>query len=156
MATTAHWHAEKTIACELIVRTLCCCRLASCLGLRRTYPSDYWFHPVEINDVIIPRAKSNYQGPEPKLTNDFVAKLIVRHCGTVKGYVIGMFECYGKFNQVLECEVDSTTGAVTMLVLPNSKDAVYNALESLTDRKGANIAVEYRNGSNELQTQQPQ
>eukprot|EP00045_Choanoeca_perplexa_P009099 m.85901 g.85901 ORF g.85901 m.85901 type:complete len:160 (-) comp14748_c0_seq1:1817-2296(-) len=143
MATNAHWHREKTLACELIFRTCCCCRLAACLGCRYTYPSDYWFEPAELNDVVIPRTKANYDGPDSKLAIGFVENAIIEHCGAVTGYCIGWTEPKGRYNNVLSCTIDSQSGRATMIILPDARNLIYERLETLSDPKGGAIPVEF-------------
>ena len=143
MTSNAHWHREKTLACEFIFRTCCCCRLAAALGCRYTYPSDYWFKPAELNDIVIPRTKANYAGPDSKLAIGFVEAAIVKHCGAVDGYCIGWTEPKGHYSNVLSCSIDSQSGRATMLILPDARNHIYQCMETLVDPKGGAIPVEF-------------
>ena len=134
------WFEEKTLACDCLIKYICCCRLWSKLGWRPTYPSDPWFVPVKLT-FQVPQIALDYDGPRKRLAFDSVAERIRLHCGEFKTFCSGFKDPCASYDLVVDVKTDTQAATAVLSVLPGTEDTVRSQMRSLTDIKGNPIEV---------------
>ncbi|EGD79318.1 hypothetical protein PTSG_09732 [Salpingoeca rosetta] len=135
MALRSFWYAEWCLACDCMGRYMCGCWLRWMLGLRPTYPTDPWYSTSTIT-FQVPQIKRDYEGPDRRLSPEFVKDRIVEEGGQLYACCPGMIDVCATYNIVREVDAMTHTGVVAVTVIAGQEEKVREAIRGLTDRTG--------------------